>query len=197
MTDTPPAPHGVAYADESFLEADSGGFYVIAAAVIENHGIEEARQEMLALRGKRRTNKTHWTEMDPGERAHAAKMVATLEGLHIVTVGRPVPPKHQDRARAKCLQPLVAELNGYGVGTLFLEARNAKQDKWDIKTVIATRRALGKINFNVAHLYGGNEPLLWVADIVAGAVQASRRGYPAYRNVLDNQVYEIEIDTGC
>lgn len=45
---------------------------------------------------------------------------------------------------------------------------------------------------------GETEPLLWVADIVAGACRAHRLGVERYgREVLGEVVYDIEIESGC
>ncbi|WP_017559856.1 hypothetical protein [Nocardiopsis baichengensis] len=193
--DSPPL---TAYADESFHEAPVGGFYVVAAAVLDPGGLEAAREAMLAVRGGRRVRKTHWTEMDARQRKAAAGEVADLGGLHLVTVGTPVGRARQERARAKCLNILVGELHGYGVRRLCCESRGAALDERDVKTVIAARRTLPENGrLVVEHLDGGEEPLLWAADVVAGAVRARRQGQAEYHRILEHVVYEIAVDTGC
>ena len=46
----------------------------------------------------------------------------------------------------------------------------------------------------VDHQRGAEEPLFWVADIVAGAIRASHQGYPACRAVLADHIDVIEVD---
>lgn len=187
-----------AYADESFLEDAHSGYYVVATAMIEPGHLDYARDIMLALRGRRRTGKTHWTEMDAQERKWAATQVATIEGLHIVAVGTPVPPRRQERARALCLQHLVPELHGIGVTALYMEARTRDLDQRDIRAVINARRALPRGTvFSIEHVRGKDDPLLWVADVLAGAVRASRHGQTSYRSILAERIYDIDVDTRC
>ncbi len=186
----------VAYADESFLEHDHHGYYVVATAVVDPLHLEEARQAMLDLRGARSVGKTHWTQMEALERKHACSAVAAIEGMHIVAVGAPVPPRRQERARSRCLEHLVPELHGYGVRTLVMEARTPALNKRDVHTVITARYALPKgTRFTVEHTPGAQEPLLWMADVLAGAVRASREGEHTYRCILAERIYEIDVDT--
>lgn len=190
--------HRAAYGDESFLEAAASGYYVLASATFAPGAIEQAREAMLAIRGNRRTDKLHWTEMDARQQKNAAREVADLHGFHVVVVGSPVSERRQDRARAHCLTRLVTELHGFGVEDLYLEARTPTQDRRDVATVIAARYALPKgTRFVLEHLRGGQEPLLWTADIVAGAVRAHRHGNGAYRDILGDCLYDIEIPTDC
>ena len=186
----------VAYTDESFHEADHGGFYVLAAAVFDETTHDTVRTAMQALRGKRRTPKLHWNEMDTRQQASAAATVAALDGFHIVTVGTPVPRTRQERARAMCLTRLVAELHSYSVTDLVIEARTTQLDARDITTVRGARFTLPKgSRFHVVHVAGNQEPLLWSADIVAGAVRAHHQGDGTHRRKLEHCLYEVELDT--
>lgn len=186
----------VAFTDESFHEADHGGFYVLAAAVFDAITHDNVRTAMQELRGKRSTSKLHWNEMDTRQQGSAAATVAALDGFHIVTVGTPVRRTRQERARAVCLTRLVAELHGYAVSHLVIEARTAQLDARDIKTVRGARFSLPPgTRFHAVHVAGNQEPLLWSADIVAGAVRAHHQGNGAYRRKLEHCLYEIELDT--
>lgn len=187
-----------AYADESFLEHDLPGYYVVANAIVDRDQWEEARQTMNALRGGRRVGKTHWTEMDTLQRKQASDAVAAIEGLHIIAVGTPVPPRRQERARARCLERLVSELHGYGVENLIMEARAPALNKRDVRTVIGARYALPTgTRFTIEHVKGAEEPLLWVVDVLAGAVRAGHEGNEIYQSILAERIYEIDVDTGC
>lgn len=186
----------MAYADESFHEADHGGFYVLAAAVFDEADHEAVRAAMQELRGKRRTSKLHWNEMDARQQTTASQTVAALDGFHIVTVGTPVPRTRQERARAMCLTRLVAELHSYSVTNLVIESRTVQLNDRDIKTVQGARFSLpAGTRFHVEHVAGSQEPLLWSADIVAGAVRAHHQGNGAYRQKLEHCLYEVELDT--
>ncbi len=187
-----------AFGDESFKESDKDGFYVLAAAVFRRAVHDEVRTVMSELRGKRRIPKLHWNEMDQAEQKAAVETLADLDGFHLVAVGSPVPRRRQERARARCLQRLVLELSTFDVEMLVLEARTTTLDARDVETVKGARFDLPKgTPFRVTHEPGKNEPLLWAADIVAGAIRAREDGRPGYRRLLEDLVYEIAVETGC
>ncbi len=183
----------VAYVDESFHEHPTAGFYVLAAAVFDGES-DDARQAMRGLRGGRRTDKLHWNEMDDRQQKTAAQKVAELPGVHLVTIGTPVPPRKQERARRASLRQLVYELHGLGVTQLMMEARQDTLDRADVQLVTATRFDLPKgTQMRVDHQRGAAEPLFWVADIVAGAIRADREGTAVYRKILEPLVQVFEV----
>ena len=193
-----PTPPRVAFADESFREDPTAGFYVLATAVLEQKSLQPTRELMRRLLGSRRTNKLHWHEMDRLQQKDAAYRVAGIEGFHVVAVGAPVPRRRQERARAACLAALVSELHRRGVEHLLIEARAATLNRRDVTTVQGARFALPQgSNFRVDHLPGPAEPLLWIADIVAGAVRSSRQGGPVPLELLGERVHILEVPTGC
>uniref|UniRef100_UPI003F498BEB hypothetical protein n=1 Tax=Amycolatopsis sp. CA-082387 TaxID=3239918 RepID=UPI003F498BEB len=185
-----------AFADESFHEDDVDGFYVLAAAVLPVDRHDELRELMLQVRGRRRDSKLHWYPMDHQEKRDVAKQIADLDELHVVTVGTPVRPRRQERGRALCLKRLVTELHDAGVSMLIAEARQADLNARDLATVKATRFMLPKgTQFRIEHRFGADEPLLWISDVVAGAVRARINGTPDFFEQLAGCVYEVQVDT--
>ncbi|MFB7293534.1 hypothetical protein [Actinacidiphila glaucinigra] len=154
---------------------------------------------MSRFKGSRATAKLHWNEMDRIERKDAAQLVAGQQGLHIVSVGSPVPRRKQERARAKCLRALILELHGFGVTRLCLEAREKELNARDIRTVVTTRQtALPKgTQIRVEHMPGATEPLLWISDIVAGVVRAHRQGDHTYTELLGPTLLDFDVTTDC
>ncbi|WP_052489859.1 hypothetical protein [Streptomyces sp. 150FB] len=170
----------------------------MAAAVIPPAAAEDARAAMRGLKGQRDTSKAHWTEMDDRQRRDAARLVAAQSGLHIVSVGVPVPKRKQERARSKCLTALVYELHAFGIDQLYLEARESTLNARDITTVVAARRNMPKgTRFQADHIHGRDEPLLWVSDIVAGAVRAQRQGDERYTSLLGDVLFDFNVPTSC
>lgn len=187
-------PQRVAHLDESFREGDRSGFYVLAAAVFETDH-DQAREAMRTLRGRRRTAKLHWHEMDERDR-HAAASTAVSLGAYLVAIGAPVPPRSQERARRIVLRRLVTELHGLGIAEITAESRGSVLDRRDVELVRSVRYDLPKgTKIRLEHVRGETEPLLWVADIVAGAVRAARQGATSYRDVLADRLTLFEI--GC
>jgi hypothetical protein len=158
----------------------------------------EAREVLLALRGDRGTAKLHWNEMDKRQKRTAAQRLADVEGLHVVAIGAPLPIRRQERARAACLRRLVHELHSFGVGELLIESRTNELDKRDVATVRGARYELPRgTRFRVDHQIGAKEPLFWAADIIAGAVRSELMGDSAYRHVLADRLYDVQLTTDC
>lgn len=184
----------IAFVDESFHEHEAAGFYVLAAAVIDSGALDQARQIMQALRGGRRS-KLHWNQMDMLDRERAAHSVRSLNGIHLVTIGSPVPLRGQERARGISLRRLVFELHDLGVTDVFLEARQDTLDRRDVTVVQGARYDLPKgTRFRIEHRRGGEEPLLWIPDIVAGVIRIGRAGESSYQQILRDQLHLIEVD---
>ncbi|WP_409494954.1 hypothetical protein [Amycolatopsis sp. cmx-11-12] len=93
---------------------------------------------------------------------------------------------------------MVLELSAFQVETLVLESRTSTLDARDVGTVKGARFALPKGTvFRVVHQPGRDEPLLWAADIVAGAIRAAKEGRPSCRRLIEDRVYEIAVETDC
>ncbi|MEV0580919.1 hypothetical protein [Streptomyces sp. NPDC050392] len=137
--------------------------------------------------------------MDHRQRRDATQLVAVQSGLHVVAVGTPVPKRRQERARSKSLTALVVELHGFEVNQLYIESREAALNKRDIKTVARSRQTVlpkGSM-FRTDHVHGHSEPLLWISDIVAGAVHAQRKGDLQYIEMLGDALLDFEVPTDC
>lgn len=174
------------------------GIYVLAAACFEPSVLSEAREVLLALRGKHR--KLHWYDMEAAEQQRVIKSLVDLDGLHVVVIGSPVPLRRQERARAKCLTQLATELHGLGVDTLLLEGRDPDLDGRDARTVAAARQSVlpKGATLRVGHCLGPAEPLLWAADVLAGACRASLVGRGGeHREALAERIYDVHVDTDC
>ncbi len=61
----------------------------------------------------------------------------------------------------------------------------------------AAHRVAGIEGFHVDHIPGSAEPLLWVADVVAGVVRASRQGSLVPLELLGERVHVLEVPTNC
>jgi hypothetical protein len=89
-------------------------------------------------------------------------------------------------------------LHGLDVTELVMEARERELNRRDVRTVAGARYALpAGADFRIDHEFAANEPLLWAADVVAGAVRSHRLGVRAPRILLEPCLFEIAIDTGC
>jgi hypothetical protein len=169
-----------AYVDESEPDPRFGaGVYVLAAALIEQDDQETARAAVasLRLRGQR---KLHWHDEDDQRRKLLTETIAELPALHLIVVKVDQHAK-PERRRRLCLARLLPELAAAGVPEVYLEAREAKQNGHDRAMLDALRaQRLVTSDLRMYHQPGPTNPLLWVPDVVAGAVGAHRRGHTAY-----------------
>ncbi|MFJ2621274.1 hypothetical protein [Glutamicibacter sp. NPDC087344] len=83
------------------------------------------RQEQRALR--KHGLKLHWREMDVSAKKVAMDLISRIDVAHIVVVAAPMDPKRQERARAKCMERLLAELGDLGISAAFLESHTIAQ----------------------------------------------------------------------
>ena len=169
-----------AYVDES--EPDprySPGTYVLAAALIERQDEEAARTALAALRLKGQ-HKLHWHDEDRSRRKLLTETIADLPALHLIVVKVDVNAS-SERRRRLCLTRLLPELDRHGVPKVCLEARESKQNARDMQ-ILAAMRARQEVGsrLRLDHQPGPQNPLLWVPDVVAGAVGSDRAGEPAY-----------------
>ncbi|MFE6697388.1 hypothetical protein [Streptomyces sp. NPDC057718] len=188
-----------AWLDESFREHESNGFYIIAGTILDPASEADARLAMRGLKGPRHTAKLHWTEMDRTERKDATQIVAAQKGLHVVSIGAPVPQRRQERARSKCLSAIATELHGFGISRLCLEARQEELNARDVRTIASVRQTVlpkGTV-MRAEHIPGATEPLLWISDIVAGAVRTQRLGDSRYTDLLGETLIDFDVPTDC
>lgn len=63
---------------------------------------------------------------------------------------------------------------------LILESRSVVQDREDKRHIVHLQQRGSYVGLHVEHKRGGDEPLLWIPDVVLGAVNADRNGNQDY-----------------
>jgi hypothetical protein len=182
-----------AFADESIRT--SANVYVLAALVIDEADVSSVRASARLL-GKGARPRVHWRDQGPADRRKAAAFILGMRLNHVVVVGTGIDPRRQERARRKCLHELLIRLEHLGVENACLESRDHVGDGRDIAAVRAFRAAHLISDIHVEHEHAVNEPLLWVADLVAGAVGASEAGETEYKLIIVDGLTEHHIDVG-
>jgi hypothetical protein len=168
--------------------------YLLGAAILDDIYLEDAREVMRSLRIGH--GKIHWHTEGPARRRKITEAIATIDHLSIVAVGRGA-DRRQERARHKCFEILLPELESYGVSRAVFERRGGKADRSDVRKVDVcriTRLLTGELS--VAFEDPQQEPLLWLADAVCGALFAERSGDATYATVLQDKLYTIDLALG-
>jgi hypothetical protein len=178
-----------AFCDESMrVREGATGIYVLAAAVFATDQLDNIRDVLRPL--GRRSGRFHWRDETPASRLHAADVVASVPALHTVVVSTTMRASRQERARALCLERLLWLLERDDVLAVALETRTTSLNRADVVTLsrLRARRIISPRGLRIQHLQPSKEPLLWAADIIAGACREVHDGQHQYQRALSDVV---------
>lgn len=158
----------IAYLDESARQGPFGLAHVLAAAVIIDDP-DAARDEMSKLR-RPRQRAVHWHDESASRRLVLIRAVCGLGIQAFATTAHPVASSRLERARQRCLVAITEDLAGEGVDELVIESRDVALDYRDRRSLAGAQRAGIAAGVPYGHTMKRSEPLLWAADVIAGAV---------------------------
>ncbi|NYI42515.1 hypothetical protein [Demequina lutea] len=173
-----------AFVDESAAgRGDDQQEYLICAAIISDGACDEVREQLrsLLLPGQ---IKFHWTAESPARRRKIVSQIVDLGPMSVVVTHLHARHKKIERYRRKCLETLYHELISMPVFDVTLESRDRKQDSADREHIVALQSQGLDTRVRIAHLRGGDEPLLWIADTVLGAINAEHLGDCSFMDEL-------------
>lgn len=184
-----------AYIDESMRVADPG-LYVLASVVVPDAAADEVREDLRAGLRRRRP-RFHWRDEQQADRMLMAGRIAQLALPALVAVASPVDHRRPERARRVCLTRLLWELRQRQVDYVVFETRQEHRDRQDRAYVLHAQKA-GRASPALHYAFAGplQEPLLWLPDLVAGAVAYARAGDRRYLDVLGDMVTVVDVGSG-
>ncbi|WP_258343184.1 hypothetical protein [Saccharopolyspora gregorii] len=166
--------------------------YVLTASLIDQAEAEPIRAALTRLRKGGR--KLHWSKEPDRRRDEIAKVTSTFASTNLVVVGS-ASPMNAERARRKCLEALLPEVEAAGASVLTLESRRPRNDKLDQQTVaVCKRKRAISMKVHVEFTAGDAEPMLWLPDIVCGSALAAARGNRRYLEQLADAARLLEVD---
>lgn len=181
-----------AWCDEigSIPERDPGT-YLIAAALIDESAVPAVRKALDDLRLGTEV-KAHWHGSSSERREALAARISELPIVGVVVVHSQHDARDR-RGRRKCLEYLLPNLAEMPCSTVTFESRG-HQDRSDVDLLqkFRARKIIGA-GLRIDHVIGRNEPVLWAADIVAGAVVQRRVGEPKFWKPLQASIDIIEL----
>jgi hypothetical protein len=181
--------------DESMRFTPDASLYLLAAVIADPEACDPARQALRPLKAKGE-RKLHWhSEGDP-RRRKITSAIAVCNIESVVIIGAPVDKKKQERARAQCLEHLLWELDVWGISHVWVENRTQTLNQRDMKTVDRLRgRQIISNDLRLDMALPSEEPMLWLPDVIAGAVSCARGGETdEWLLTLEHQIYEIDLD---
>ena len=167
--------------------------YRVCAVVVsdeQDNVVREAVRPFL-LRGQ---VKFHW-KIEPERRRQSFLSVTTNQVFYaIVVCDRSASQRHHERQRRKTLELLYRELEARDVTQVTLESRTPSQDRLDVAHIAGLKSAGLFRPFRLVHQRGGDEPILWISDVLLGAGNAVRKGDASYSSLL-SQISVLELNT--
>lgn len=128
--------------------------------------------------------KVHWTAESEARRRRIVETITSLGPMNVVVSHLDEYRKKVERYRRKCLEVVYRELAGMGVTDAALEHRSHSQDAADRAHIVALQAQSLDHSLRISHPKGGEEPLLWIADAVLGAINSRHLGIPEHYDAL-------------
>ncbi|NGY62101.1 hypothetical protein G7043_24520 [Lentzea sp. NEAU-D13] len=167
-------------------ESRRNNTYLLAAAIVDPGELTKLRKLLMGLRMPNQ-RELHFKKETPARRKQILSAL-TPAAVH-VDIYLACCRRGEERARQNCVARLTDEVLKAGVTRLVFDSREVRDDH-DLLTI---RTALGKSAWGTGlfyeHLPSENDPLLWIADIVAWCYGAGgdwlRRVQPLMGDVID------------
>lgn len=177
-----------AFLDESSrVLSDELQEYLVGAALLNARECDDVREELrpLLLPGQ---VKLHWTDESRRRRSKIIDAIVSLGPMNVVISHVSARQRRTERFRRKCLEALYYEFAAMEVHDVLLESRSVKQDKDDRAHIVALQGQGLYRGIRIQHRRGGDEPLLWIADAVLGAVNSAESGEPDHLDALSETI---------
>lgn len=170
------------------------GLYLLAAVVCDAAGCVPYRDTLRSLLDADQP-KLHWGAESPQRRIKIVETVSGFDMDSVVVIGTPMDRKKQERARAVCMESLAVYLAELEVTQVFLEEREATLNARDARLIESMRgKKLIPAGLRIDVARPSVEPMLWLPDIVAGAVGQERvRNVSEYLDPLRSMVTELVV----
>lgn len=186
----------VARGDESGSDRSRDpGTTLTGVVLVEEHHLDALTGAMEALR-PRRGAKLHWRDATSDLRLKAIETLCTQPIVSLVVVHcRPQSTERPERRRRHCLNTLLPELDRLGCSSVVWESRGRADDRRDLDA-LAYLRTRGEVStaLRLDHTIGHQDPSLWAADVLCGAVVTHRAGHPREPDYLAILSSTVPVD---
>ncbi len=181
-----------AFVDESQVAATA--HYLLAAVIVTEANTEALGAATAAVR-RRSRSPFHWYHELGVSRTAMIGHIAASTDLQVVVISRPVAPGRHERARARCMEPLLAQLQSLDplVHHVVFESRTQVLDKRDAARIEGMRSSLRFLPVLRFSFETKEQPLLWLADAVAGAESAHIQGDSRYVDLLEERLIRVQV----
>lgn len=170
------------------------GLYLLAAVVCDAAGCDPYRDRLRSLLDATQP-KLHWGTESPQRRTQIIQTVSGFDMSSVVVIGAPMDRRKQERARAVCMESLTMHLAEQGVTQIYLEERESNLNARDQRLIDSIRgKKLIPTSLRIDIARPSVEPMLWLPDIMAGAVGQERvHQMSDYIDPLRSMLTELDI----
>jgi hypothetical protein len=190
-----------AYVDESRRRSVDGAHRYLMVAVTVPGGVRVALERDLRALVPKGSHRLHFRR---DQRALTQKHLLLIaegasDGVRGLAAHAVIgSARHEGRARVRCLAALATHLSAVGVDEIVIESRQRHRDVEDDRTLLRARQD-GAIRRDLLwrHDRPYEEPLLWPADAVVGALGAKLTGQDSgLLELLPSGFLEVVWDGG-
>jgi len=181
-----------AFVDESYAQLTS--HYLMAAVVLDDTTSQGVSDLARGLR-RRASGAFHWRHELDASRRTMLDLIALVSDAQVVVVSKPVPGRRQERARARCTESLLGQLQALlpSVRDVVFESRGHLLDQREAQR-IEGMRGQGRTDPELRYAFDTKaQPLLWLADAVAGAATSDLTASTRYLDRLRDRLYRVDI----
>jgi hypothetical protein len=184
-----------AFVDESLRRRPhDDSIYAMAGVIIDGSHHDKIRITLEDLR-RGKSPRLHWRDETPARQRLIATTLAELPIAGIVTVHIYSGGYRTERARRRCLERLLIEVDQAGAAKVVIESRSPEQDHLDRGLLTGLRKAaIVPKSLAVTWQPSISEPLLWAADAVVSATTWWIDGVPTFYDLLSLKVSTICVD---
>lgn len=171
------------FVDESIHRGE--GLYILACVTLDDFRAVSLRTEIkqeLLLPGQ---NRFHWRDENAERRTLALELLAEAHDTAYAYVCSRLQDCGDPRARALCFKKLIWDARTEHISGITFESRQSHNDRIDRGTIIGLERSrIGSPSLVYDFKTPVDEPLLWLPDVMAGAIAASGTGNALYDDSL-------------
>lgn len=163
----------MAFGDESILLSTNPPLYLLGASILG--GDESSATKKLEQAKPKNASKLHWRNMSDRQKADSLAIISNIDHQTVLVEAAPLKGIKQERARRKCLETILIELESRNIVQLLLESRQDRLDKRDKDCLLYARRAKAISTIDVAHSRGSDDARLWLPDQILGAYGENKK----------------------
>ena len=193
MTEQPDYPK-TAWGDESVRVHANPPMYLLGATILPND-CNELLSKLHGIKPKGAA-KLHWRDLGASAQKKSLDAIADAVPATTIVTASPLIGSKQERARRKCLERMLIELERKNLNKLVLETRDYVEDKRDVDFLYYLQRSKIVSHISLTHVKSIEEPRIDIPDQILGAfgdVLVQNKCKPSWENSWETIGQNLKI----